>query len=657
MTFLRELVNTGVDFAHDPIVRRSILLSNVVSLILFGLGTTLFGAYFWWYGWSVVTMAIPIVALLCLCTLFLNKKNLSSISRIWLTLVVPLATMSLSVYAKLLYTTTQEELDYFTFRFIILASCVFPAIFFGFKEKTLLLTTSLLTLGVLMLHDPIHEFFGVPYRQHVLKETNYSFTNVVILITYGIMMGAVIFLKWVSESSEHKANTLVKELNRTNEQLKEKNEEIEAQNLEISAQTENLNTHQQRLQEAYELIAQQKNLLVHQNKNLSSELVDTNKDLTETNAELIKHNNELRQFSYTVSHNLRGPLASLIGLIGLLDERNFNDSNREIVGHIQTSVKRLDTIIADLNKIIDIRHEIFHIREKINLQSEVDKIRLVLEKDLNALKVMIKTDFSRCPEIYSVRPMVHSILYNLISNAIKYRHPDRAPEIRITSSFTHHYIIQVKDNGLGIDLTTHKPSLFKLYKRFHNHTEGKGLGLYLVKLQSEALGGFVDVHSNVNQGTDFTVHLGQPENVERQILFDEPHAQIFFDAKLDTTGVIWKGPITSHEYRSVFVKCLDFVKVYNTPNYLADLSEQGPVAIEDQQWMFREILPQAAYHGLKKIAAITPVEPGSDVVDYLTKINEGLLKMGIKQMYFSSITDATAWIKQEAGTVTTQSTL
>jgi signal transduction histidine kinase len=653
MTLLHKLANSGIRFANSASQQRSILLSNLVSLILFGLGMVLFVAYYLWYGWSVITVAIPVIAVLCLSSMVLNQFNVSTISRIWLSILVPALTISLSLYSKNIYVETQEELDYFTFRFIMLASCVFPAIFFTFKEKKLLFFTSAASLLILMAYDPLHEFFNVPYQfnvahqKAVLKESSYAFTNVVILVTYGIMMGAVFFLKWASETSEDKADLLIRELNLMNEEQAEKNSEIEAQNQEIIAQTENLNMSQHKLKKAYDLIAEQKELLLQQNKNLSSELTDTSKDLSATNTELIKHNNELRQFSYTVSHNLRGPVASLMGLISLIDQRSLNTENAEIHGHLMTSVKRLDNIISDLSKIIDIRHDIFHIRQRINLKAEVDEILNGFKKEIDTYQIIIRTDFSACHEIYSVRPMVHSILYNLISNAIKYRTPASRPEIELSSATGKNYVIRIKDNGLGIDLKKYNNSLFKLYKRFHHHTEGKGLGLYLVKLQAEALGGTVEVASEINRHTTFTVYLGQPQNVQQQILYEESYARIFFDATINAIGAEWHGPISGEQYRNAFLKCLEFLKVYNTPNYIADISDQGYIAPKDQQWMFEEIMPEAAQYGLKRIAAVRSGTDDAVIKQYLKSIHENLLKLGIKQEYFLTFNEAMDWIQLE----------
>lgn len=647
MTFVQKLTDIGLEVAEDASQRRSIMLSNIISLIIFCLGSCLFAIYYWWYGWNVVTAAIPIITLFSLSTLLLNYLGYSIISRINLSLVLPVSCLAISIYSKSIYYESQEELDYFTFRFFMFVSCILPAIFFSLKERFLLITVSLVAITLLLMHDPLHWYFEVPYRQDVLKESNYYFVNVVVVITYLIMAGAVLFLKVISEESEEKAACLIKELNSVNGRLLDKNKEIEAQNHEITAQTENLNISQQKLHGAYKLIQEQKELLLKQNKTLSGELMEMNNDLTATNNELIKYNNELRQFSYTVSHNLRGPVASLSGLIGLIDSRNLTDEHASIFEHIKTSIQKLESIIKDLSKIIDIRHDIFAIRQRISLQDEVDSILLEFGKEIRKYGIEVIVDVEECPVIYSVKPMVHSILYNLITNAIKYRSPDRRPEIHITARIESNFVVfSIRDNGLGIDLKNYRDSLFKLYKRFHFHTEGKGIGLYLVKLQAEALGGYVEVMSERNVKTQFTVYLAKPENIERQVLYDESHATIYYDARINSTGVVWKGPISSEEYRLVFHKCLEFVKAYNTPNYFSDLRQQGYVAREDQIWMFRTIMPEAQRYGLRRIAGIRPAIADPRLEDYYTGIKAQLLTLGIAQEFFTDYDQAMSWLHE-----------
>jgi hypothetical protein len=301
-----------------------------------------------------------------------------------------------------------------------------------------------------------------------------------------------------------------------------------------------------------------------------------------------------------------------------------------------------------LIKIIDIRQDIFQIRQKIYLEEEFKSIHDILEQEIYTHHVAFRNDFSNCEVIYSVKPMIHSILYNLISNSIKYRSLDQPPVVEICSwEEKDFFILTVKDNGLGIDLNTHKDNVFKLYHRFHQHTEGKGLGLYLVKLQCEALGGTVRIESELNKFTKFTLQLPKPENLQMQFLLDEPYAKIIFDATTNSTGVTWNGPVTSEQYRNVFSKALEFLSVYNTPNWVSDISNQGPIENEDQLWMFNTILPAAAKNGLKRIASIQNNARDIKVQAYLDAIELNISKFGIRYKSFRTHQETIEWIHEE----------
>ncbi|HEY9046876.1 MAG TPA: ATP-binding protein, partial [Ohtaekwangia sp.] len=647
MKLVYSIIFSGQSLAKTLAEKRGVTISNAIGLSLLGFSLLLFSLYFIWYGWSVVTGAIPLIGLFAFLTVVLNRAGQVYISRIWISLFMPVVITALSIYSKWLYYSTPEELDYFAFRFVILGSCSFPWVLFSIRERKSLLFCSFACITILLCYDPLHHWFGVGYAQQKLKASTYYFANVVIFVSYCLQISALAFLKWTSERNEERNIELIEELHETNEILTEKNAEIEAQTSELQAQSEALAVSQKQLMDAYLLIQEQKDRLLSQNQSLTSELIEKNKDLTETNSELIKHNNELRQFSYTVSHNLRGPVASLLGLIHLLDPASIPEHDAEVLEHIRTSSERLDTIIKDLTKIIDIRHDIFRIRQKINLQQEVAELTKTLLKDIRLHDVAVTTDIIT-QHIYSVKPMVHSILYNLMNNAIKYRSAERSPVIQVnTRENAEYYILEVTDNGLGIDLKRNRNDLFRLYKRFHFHTEGKGLGLYLVKLQTEALGGYITVDSEMNRFTKFTIYLKRPTDIQRQVLLHEPYAEIFFDAQINATGIIWHGPVTSEQYRNVFIKCLEFMKVYNTPNFIADLSHQGHIEKDDQLWMFREILPEAARNGLTRIAAIRPDATDTHIRDYLRSINETLVKLGIWQQFFLSMKDSVDWLESE----------
>lgn len=642
---INKLTHIGLQYAQSLSERRSILLSNAVSMILATLGFILSALYLTLYGWSVITAMIPVISLLSLTTLAFNHFNYSLLARLWISLFLPLATMTLSIYSKTIYYATQEELDYFTFRIIILSCCVLPPVFFSLQEKKYLIISCISILVILQLHDPLHAFFDVPYIQRTLSESNYAFTNIILLMMCLLMTGAVIFMKGISEKNEAKALVLIEELHQTNKMLQHKNAEIKLQNREILTQSDHLSISQRKLKEAYNIIEEQRNLLYAKNKHLSAELIEKNKALTETNNELIKHNNELRQFSYTVSHNLRGPVASLMGLLKLIDVHQFSKAHAEIFSHIETSTQRLDNIIKDLSKIIDIRHDIFQIRQKINLPHEITEILQVLNKEILSHNITIETDLDQCPVFYSIRPMIHSILYNLISNAVKYRSSDRVSRVTITSmEELKYYILEVRDNGLGIDLERDKENLFKLYKRFHHHTEGKGLGLYLVKLQTEALGGTIEVASKVDQFTSFTVKLRKPENAERQVLYHNNCAEIFFDAKLNCIETTWACPVTHDQSYIVFEKLLEFIKFYNTPSYITDFIVDDSMDDQHPYLTFVETIAEASKNGLKRIGVIPKSTATSSFPE---PVLQHLSKMGATIATFASQQEAFEWIQKE----------
>jgi signal transduction histidine kinase len=99
-------------------------------------------------------------------------------------------------------------------------------------------------------------------------------------------------------------------------------------------------------------------------------------------------------------------------------------------------------------------------------------------------------------------------MLNLISNSLKYRQLDLAPDVIITlEQDKDKYLLKIADNGLGFDVEKWREDIFGLYKRFHYHVEGKGIGLFLVKAQVEALGGKIEAESKENAGSTFTITL------------------------------------------------------------------------------------------------------------------------------------------------------
>ena len=123
------------------------------------------------------------------------------------------------------------------------------------------------------------------------------------------------------------------------------------------------------------------------------------------------------------------------------------------------------------------------------------------------------TLINEVPDSASVRAIpsyMESIIMNFITNSIKYKHPDRDPIIKITSTKNNGYIvISIKDNGIGIDLKKYGDKLFGMYKTFHKNPDAKGIGLYITKNQVEAMNGKIITCSEVDKGTTFNIYLNE----------------------------------------------------------------------------------------------------------------------------------------------------
>jgi signal transduction histidine kinase len=307
---------------------------------------------------------------------------------------------------------------------------------------------------------------------------------------------------------EAEKNKLLREqvAERTRE-IATQNEEIYSQKEEISAQRDILAEQNRKLHEVYRIIEDQKKSIENENERLESEVSNRTVQLREANQELIEHNSQLEQFAFIAAHNLRAPLARILGLANLIKITDEKMDQENALNRLVDSTHDLDNVIRDLSTILDIKKHT-GIYTEVDLRGCLDRVLKSLERPYKETNATVSSNFSDVQQVFGVGPYVESILYNLISNAIKYRHPDRPPVISLKTMLTEeHVCLSITDNGLGIDLTQHQQNMFNLYKRFHLHMEGKGVGLYLVKTQMEALGGRVEVISKPEQGSTFTLYF------------------------------------------------------------------------------------------------------------------------------------------------------
>lgn len=222
--------------------------------------------------------------------------------------------------------------------------------------------------------------------------------------------------------------------------------------------------------------------------------------------ELTITNKDLKQFSYITSHNLRAPLSNLTGLLNLVEDIEIEDLElKEIIHGFSQSTHLLNDTINDLTRVMLIKDKPSIQREEVVLKDVFKKIYKITTAT-EGQKPLVVLDTEQAPVLYINKPYIESILQNLLSNSIKYRSTDKELKISIKSFHSNNstYIV-FEDNGIGIDLKRNKDKIFGLYQKFHNQPNSKGLGLYLVKSQVEAMEGSINVTSTVNIGTTFTI--------------------------------------------------------------------------------------------------------------------------------------------------------
>lgn len=265
--------------------------------------------------------------------------------------------------------------------------------------------------------------------------------------------------------------------------------------------------HQLKVQEKY--LISINNELEQRVKERTDELTRKNKELEIKNQELERINNDLDNFIYTASHDLKAPIANLEALVSSLKRKiaeKLNEGEKTIFNMIGISIDKLNRTIKDLTEIAKVQKESDENIENINFKGIFDDIKIDTGKLIEESKAKIH-EYYDVSQIVFARKNLRSICYNLFTNAIKYRDKDRRLEINIQTYKRGDFIVlSVADNGLGIN-EEHKSKMFKMFRRFHSHVEGSGIGLYIVKRIIENHGGKIELESEKGKGTTFKVYF------------------------------------------------------------------------------------------------------------------------------------------------------
>ena len=218
-------------------------------------------------------------------------------------------------------------------------------------------------------------------------------------------------------------------------------------------------------------------------------------------------NEELQQLSFTTSHDLRSPVNNLLSVFSLLDVSKIQDEETlEFINILKSATEGLkDTLNKYVDILLDKGNSSIHV-EELNLREVLEKVMNSISTLILTTKTEIKFNFSQAGTIVFNRGFLESIFLNLITNSIKYTKPEIAPKINFISCIENGQIHLVSsDEGQGFDMEKVKDKVFGLYLKFHNHSDSKGVGLFLIHSHITALGGSIALESSPGNGAKFII--------------------------------------------------------------------------------------------------------------------------------------------------------
>ncbi len=235
---------------------------------------------------------------------------------------------------------------------------------------------------------------------------------------------------------------------------------------------------------------------------------ESEKKLGESLKLVIEQNKRLQNFSYIVSHNLRSHTSNIQSIAVLMEAAGSEQERNQMIQMLKTVSNSLNETMTNLNEVVNIQTNVTLIREEINLSQYIENTLNVLSEQIIKKNARVQNLVPDSVSISFNPAYIESILLNLVSNGLRYSSRERTPEVMIEWLETDgNKILEVRDNGIGIDLEKHRDDLFGMYKTFSNNPESKGIGLFITKNQIDAMGAEIFVESTPNVGTSFRIHF------------------------------------------------------------------------------------------------------------------------------------------------------
>jgi PAS domain S-box-containing protein len=232
------------------------------------------------------------------------------------------------------------------------------------------------------------------------------------------------------------------------------------------------------------------------------------KELKKMKSLVTEQNKKLINFSHIVSHNLRSHSSNIESVSSFISSTKSVAEQKQMIQLLKSASISLNETIYDLNHVVNVNTKINLVYKSINLNQYVISTEKMLADQIQSSNATI---INLIPEDLLINynsACLENILYNLFSNAIRFKHPERDPVITINwINEKNKRTIEISDNGIGIDLKKNEGKIFGMYNTFHHNTKSKGMGLFTTKNQIEAMGGYISVESIVDIGTTFKINL------------------------------------------------------------------------------------------------------------------------------------------------------
>jgi PAS domain S-box-containing protein len=222
----------------------------------------------------------------------------------------------------------------------------------------------------------------------------------------------------------------------------------------------------------------------------------------------VKQNEKLIKFTHIVSHDIRSHTSNLSMILDLFEETKDIEEQKEYFDMLKQSTNKLSDTIFYLNETVAVQSREKNQKIRLNLKAEIKKAILGINAIILTSDATINIEIDDTIEIIATQSYLESIIFNMLTNAIKYKSPIRNPIINISAEIVDNQTkLTIQDNGIGIDLIKNKDKVFGMYKTFHGNPDAVGLGLFMVKNHIESMGGRIEIESELDKGTTFNMYF------------------------------------------------------------------------------------------------------------------------------------------------------